>query len=75
MTTQLKPLTEINHQAIRVLSEQIGLVDTLRFINQFTNGHGDYTQQRDALFGHLTLDEIMSAVEQRRSSEAPKIKT
>jgi hypothetical protein len=71
MTTELKPLSEVNHQAIRLLSERIGVVDTFRFINQFTIGHGNYTEARDALFGHLTLDEIISAIEKRRSHQVP----
>jgi uncharacterized membrane protein YGL010W len=66
MIPKVKPLSEVNHQAIRLLSEQIGVVDTFRFINQFTNGHGNYTQERDALFDHLTLDEIVSAIEVKR---------
>jgi len=71
MTTELKPLSEVNHRAIRLLSEHMGIVDTLRFINQFTTGSGNYTEERDALFGHLTLDEIVSAIERRRSDQAP----
>ena len=71
MTTQIKPLSEVNHQAIRLLSEHIGVVDTFRFVSQFTTGHGNYTDERDALFGHLTLDEIVSAIEQKRLSPLP----
>jgi len=68
MTVQLKPLSEVNHQAIRVLSEQIGIVDTIRFVNQFTTGHGNYTEERDALFGHLTLNDIVTAIEKNRTA-------
>ena len=71
MTTHLKPLNEINHQAIRLLCEQIGLVDTIRFVNQFTTGHGNYTDERDAMFGHLTLDDIVTAIENKRSNQKP----
>ncbi len=49
MMTEPKPLSEVNHQAIRLLSEEIGVVDTFRFVNQFTTGHGNYTDERDAL--------------------------
>jgi hypothetical protein len=66
MTTELKPLSEVNHLAIRLLSEQIGVVDALRFVNQFTSGQGNYTEERDALFGHLTLEDIVSAIENKR---------
>ena len=71
MTTQPKPLSEVNHQAIRLLSEQIGVVDTCRFVNQFTTGHGNYTEERDALFGHLALDNIVSAIESKRPGQLP----
>jgi hypothetical protein len=54
MTTQIKPLSEVSHEAIRLLAEKIGIVDTFRFINQFTSGNGDYTQEREELLGHLT---------------------
>ncbi len=69
MTSQSKTLSEVNHQAIRLLSEQIGVVDTFRFVNQFTTGHGNYTEERDALFDHLTLDEIILAIEQKRAGQ------
>ncbi len=71
MTTQQRPLSEVNHQAIRLLSEHIGVVDTFRFVNQFTTGHGNYTEERDALFGHLTLDDIVSAIEKNSLSQLP----
>ena len=71
MTIQLKPLSEVNHQAIRLLSEKLGIADTFRFVNQFTTGHGNYTEERDALFGHLTLDDIVSAIENKRPSQLP----
>ena len=71
MTTQMRPLSEVNHQAIRLLSEQIEIVDTFRFINQFTNGHGNYTEDRDALFGDMKLDDILSVIEKKRPQSAP----
>ena len=50
MKTQSKPLSEVNSQAIRLLSEQLGVADAFRFVHQFTIGHGNYTAERDALF-------------------------
>ena len=66
----MKSLHEVNHQAIRVLTEQIGIVDTVRFVNQFTTGQGNYTQERDALFGHLTLEDIVTAIGNKRDTPA-----
>ncbi len=66
MTVQIKPLNEINHQAIRLLTQEMGIANALRFVNQFTTGHGNYTDERDTLFGNLTLDEIVSTIENKR---------
>jgi hypothetical protein len=71
MTVQIKPLSEVNHQAIQVLTEEMGLADTLRFVNQFTTGYGNYTEEREGLLGHLTLDELVSAIENKRLSNKP----
>jgi hypothetical protein len=62
MNVQTKPLSEITQQAIDLLFKEMGIVNTIRFLNQFTTGYGDYTQEREALFKDLTLDEILSAM-------------
>lgn len=69
--TQPKPLSQVNHQAIRVLCEQLGVVDTFRFVSQFTTGYGNYTKEREVLFGHLTLEDITSAIEKKRPRPLP----
>lgn len=69
MSVHAKPLTEITQQAIALLTKEIGIVDTVRFLNQFTTGYGDYTEEREALFADLTLDEILSALKQRRGQQ------
>ena len=59
MIREPKPLTQITQEAIQVLYQEIGVVDTVRFLNQFTTGYGDYTSERDALFANMTLDDIL----------------
>ena len=71
MKSQTKPLSEVNSQAIRLLSEKLGVSDTFRFVNQFTIGHGNYTAERDAIFRDLTLDDIVSAIEKKRPPNKP----
>lgn len=63
---EVKPLTEINQQAIRVLYKELGVVDTVRFLKQFTVGFGDYMKDREVLFGSKTLDQIVNEIEQGR---------
>lgn len=62
MILPTKPLHEITRQAIHVLSREIGVADTLRFLNQFHGGLRSYTDERNALFGEMTLDEILGEI-------------
>jgi len=69
MSVQAKPLSEITQQAIELLTQKIGLVATVRFLNQFSVGYGDYTEERQGLFGELTLDQIVSAMKLQSSAQ------
>lgn len=66
MVAQTRPLAEVTQTAIRVLVREIGLVDTMRFVGQFTLGYGNYTEERDELFGEMTLDELIAEIKRRR---------
>jgi hypothetical protein len=55
---------------MRVLMHEVGTVNTVRFLNQFTNGLGDYTRERDQLFADVSLDAIVAAM-QPPPHEAP----
>jgi hypothetical protein len=66
MITETRPLIEINQQAIHLLYKELGVIDTVRFLKQFTQGYGNYTQEREVLFGQKSLDEIVSEIEKRR---------
>lgn len=68
MITEVKPLVEINQQALRLLYQELGVVNAVRFLKQFTAGFGDYTKERDALFEKKTLEEIVGEIERQRAS-------
>jgi len=70
MVVQTKPLAEVTQTAIRVLCREIGLVDTMRFVGQFTVGYGDYTAERDELFGDMSLDDMIAAIKRRQGQAA-----
>jgi len=67
MIADTKPLAEITAQALRLLYQQMGVVNTVRFISQFTAGYGNYTEEREKLFGDMTLDDIISAIKREKS--------
>lgn len=54
-----KSLNQITQQAIEILSKEIGIANTVRFINQFLTGYGNYTEERENLFKDLTLNDIL----------------
>lgn len=66
MSIQPKPLSEITQEAVDILFKEIGIVSTVRFLNQFTIGYGNYTEEREALFKDVALDEIVAAASRVR---------
>ena len=60
MITQTKNLSEITQQAIDVLFKEVGVANTIRFLNQFSTGYDNYTEERENLFEDLTLNEILA---------------
>jgi len=66
MTITAMPLAELTHSAIHLLCQEIGVVNTARFLNQFTMGYGNYTEEREQLFGQLTVDDIAAEIKRRR---------
>ena len=75
MTVATMPLTELTTSTIKLLCREIGLVNTARFINQFTTGYGNYTEEREQLIGHLTVDEIVTEIKQKRSNTKRRNRT
>lgn len=67
MIAETRPLAEITQQAIQILFREIGVTDTVRFINQYTTGYGNYTEERRDLFADLTMDQLMAEIEERRA--------
>ncbi len=63
MTVALKPLSEITEQAITVLSREIGIANTIRFINQFSQGYGNYTEERREIFAGMSLDDVLDQMD------------
>ena len=65
MIVPARPLAEVTERAIHVLSRDIGVADTMRFLGQFVTGSGNYTEERESLFRDYTLDDILAEVRRR----------
>ncbi|MFM7174042.1 MAG: hypothetical protein ACKO4U_13515 [Caldilinea sp.] len=68
MITDARPLIEINQQAISLLYKELGVVDAVRFLKQFTQGFGDYTKEREVIFENKSVQDIVSEIEKMRKA-------
>ncbi len=62
MIAETRPLIEITQEALRVLYRELGLVNTVRFLNQFSTGFGNYTEERRAVVEDQTLEDVLAQV-------------
>ncbi len=66
MKANVKTLSEITQEATRLLYKELGITNTVRFLNQFRAGYGNYTEEREQLFADMSLDDILSQIKQMR---------
>lgn len=67
MNLEIESMYKINRKATHILFQEMGAVDALRFLNQFTTGSGDYTKERGQWLDNLKFEDIVSGIKDRRS--------
>ena len=68
MNAKIKPMSLVNENATDILVREMGVVDTIRFISQFSSGCGNYTEERRAMVDSMTLEEVFSGIEEMKKS-------
>lgn len=58
---------ELNRKGFNALVQTLGYADAIRFIRQFDNGSGNYTQERHQWLDQLTIEDIWADIQQRQS--------
>jgi hypothetical protein len=66
MNARIQPLSVLNQRATEALIREVGIADTIRFLNQFRTGSGDYTAQRGQLFQGMSVKDIVDDIKSRR---------
>ena len=66
MSLETKPLSQLNEEALQLLTQELGVADTARFLRQFTTGTGNYTEERRERFEDTSIDEVLERIEERR---------
>lgn len=59
MSRSTMSLYQIRMEGWKALTERLGPAGAMRFMMQYDPGYGDYTQERQALFADLTIDELL----------------
>lgn len=55
---------EIRLLGLQVLNKELGPVGTLRFMQQFSRGEGNYVNDRHEWQQHYTVDTLVEAIKQ-----------
>ena len=71
MSTQTRAISEISRQATHILFREMGVVDTIRFLNQFSIGRGDYTKQREQWLGEISMGDVISQIKAGKMKTQP----
>ena len=67
MSVHIQPISRLTHRATLALIEELGVVDTIRFLNQFRAGSGNYTAERKDMFKDMSVKDIIADIKVRRS--------
>jgi hypothetical protein len=60
VNVHIETIAAINERAREVLIREIGIVNTIRFLNQFQRGFGNYTKEREQLFEGMSVRDIIN---------------
>jgi hypothetical protein len=72
MSIHIQPMSELTQRARNALIQELGVIDAMRFLNQFRAGNGDYTSEREMLFKGETVKSIVADIKASRSGETGK---
>ena len=66
----MRTLDDIRQAGLAALKRDLGVADTIRFLQQFDNGKGDYTKERREILGDDDLPALMAKIKARRDANA-----
>ena len=62
MNTHSMSLTEIRRNGIEALTEKLGVVGMIRFMQQNETGYGDYTKERAEILGDPSVEKLYNEI-------------
>ena len=70
MVIHFQLLPEVSRRARSTLIQALGITGTLRFLNQFRTGSGDYTVERKNLLKGESVTKIVAAIKSEKARGA-----
>jgi hypothetical protein len=68
MTVKLRSLEEVRRRGYEALARELGPADFVRFLQQFSTGSGNYTEERHQWLDPLDAATLIERIEQRRGT-------
>ena len=57
---------QLRQRGIEALVQALGAVGMVRFLQQFDQGYGDYTRDRDTVLADTSLEDAIAQIKQTR---------
>ena len=71
MTTPNMTLEQIRLTGLEALMSKLGPVATVRFLQQFETGYGDYSTERHRWLDEIDVQTAVKQIRRRRARKAP----
>jgi len=68
MNIHAMSLNEIRKTGIEALTEKLGIVGMVRFLQQNETGYGDYTKEREERLGNPSLEELYNSIKNSKKT-------
>ena len=62
-------MIEIQRYGFEILTQNLGVVGMLKFIQQFDKGHGDYPKERSKWLNNPSIEDIANEIKQLKNKE------
>ena len=66
----IQPISDVTQRATNTLIKELGIVDTIRFLNQFRAGAGNYTEERYQLYEGMSVKDIVRDIKAQRKESS-----
>ena len=68
----MKTQNQIIEQGYKALVDSLGVIDTIRFIQYFSPGEGDYTKERHQWLEQKSVDDVLQDIDKFKQSDLDK---